>query len=41
MVFIDDNNLIQRGPTAFDFRAILQKRNNSRATSNKMVYKTN
>jgi len=30
----------QRGPTAFDQQAILQKRDNSRDTSNKMMYKT-
>jgi len=30
----------QRGPTTFDFRAILQKCGNSRATPNKMIYKT-
>ena len=29
--------LKQRGPTTSDLRAILQKRNNSRATSNKMM----
>ena len=29
----------QRGPTAFALQAILQKRDNSRATSNKMMYK--
>jgi len=40
MVFIEDNILIQRGPTTFDFQAISQKRENSRATSNKMMYKT-
>jgi len=27
-----------RGPTAFDLRAILQNRDNSRASSNKMMY---
>jgi len=32
--------LDQRGPTTFDQRAILQKCDNSRATSNKMMYKT-
>jgi len=40
MVFIEDNHLIQRGPTTFDLQAILQKRDNSRATSNKTMYKT-
>jgi len=30
----------QRGPTTFDLRATLRKRNNLRATSNKFVYKT-
>jgi len=40
MGFIEDNNLIQRGPTTFDLQAISQKRDNSRATSNKMMYKT-
>jgi len=40
MVFIEDNNWIQRGPTTFDLQAISQKRDNSRATSNKMMYKT-
>jgi len=29
-----------RGPTIFDLRAILQKRDNSRATSNEMMYET-
>jgi len=33
-------DLWQRGPTASDLRTILQKRDNSRATSNKMMYKT-
>ena len=32
--------VFQRGPTTFDLRAILQKCDNSRATSSKMVYKT-
>jgi len=32
--------LQQRGPTTFHLRAILQKRDNSRATSSKMMYKT-
>jgi len=40
MGFVEDNNLIQRGPTTFDLQAISQKRDNSRATSNKMMYKT-
>ena len=40
MVFIEDNNWIQRDPTTFDLQAISQKRDNSRATSNKMMYKT-
>jgi len=30
----------QRGPNTIDLRAILQKRDNSRATSHKMMYKT-
>jgi len=30
----------QRGPTAFDLRAILQKRDNLRVTSNKVMHKT-
>jgi len=30
----------QRGPTTFDLRAILQKRDNLWATSNKIMYKT-
>jgi len=30
----------QRGPTTFDLRAILQKRGNFRATSNKIIYET-
>jgi len=34
------NSLIQRGPTTFYLRAILQKRDNLRAVSNKMMYKT-
>jgi len=29
----------QRGPTTFDLRAILQKRDNSRITANNVVYK--
>jgi len=33
-------NLVQRGPTTFDLQAILQNRDNPRATSNKMMYKT-
>jgi len=32
--------LNQRGPTTFALRAILQKRDNLRVTSNKMMYKT-
>jgi len=32
--------MLQRGPTTFALRAILQKCENSRATSNKMMYKT-
>jgi len=40
MVFIEDNNLIQRGPTTFGLQAISQKRDDSRATSNKIMYKT-
>ena len=32
--------LYQHGPTAFDLQAILQKRDDSRSTSNKLVYKT-
>jgi len=32
--------LDQRGLTALDLRAILQKRDNFRAASNKMMYKT-
>jgi len=40
MVFIEDNDLIQRGPTTFDLQAISQKPDNSQATSNKMMYKT-
>jgi len=32
-------HLYQRGPTSFDRRDILQKRCNSRATSNKMMCK--
>ena len=31
---------IRRGPTTFSLRGILQKHDNSRATSNKMMYKT-
>jgi len=34
------NSLIQRGPTTFYVRAILQKRDNLRATFNKMMFKT-
>jgi len=34
------NKLSQRGPTTFVLWAILQKRDNSRATSNKIMYKT-
>jgi len=30
----------QRGPTTFDLRVILQKRDNFPATSNKIMYKT-
>jgi len=30
----------QHGPATFDLRAILQKRDNSRATSSKMMYET-
>jgi len=30
----------QHGPTTIDLRAILQKCDNSQATSNKMMYKT-
>jgi len=30
----------QRGPTTFDLRVILLKRDNLRPTSNKMMYKT-
>jgi len=33
-------HIYQRGPTASDLRAILQKRDNSRATPSKMMYKT-
>jgi len=40
MIFIEDNNLIQRGPTTFDLQASSQKYDNSRPTSNKMMYKT-
>jgi len=40
MVIIEDNNLFQSGPTTFDLRAVSQKRDNSRDTSNKMMYKT-
>jgi len=32
--------ITQRGPTSFTLRAVLQKRDNLRATSNKMMYKT-
>jgi len=32
--------MLQRGPTTFDLQAILQKRDNLRATSNVMMYKT-
>ena len=32
--------LRQRGPTTFDLRTILQRRQNLWATSNKMMYKT-
>ena len=32
--------LDQRGPTTLDFQAILQKRHNSQATSNKTMYET-
>jgi len=32
--------LIQRGPTSFNQGAIIQKRDKSRVTSNKMMYKT-
>jgi len=31
---------MQRGPTSFDLRAILQKRENLRAISNKAMFKT-
>jgi len=31
---------LQRGPATFYLRAILRKRDNSRATSNKIMYKT-
>jgi len=34
------NNLIQRVSTTFYLRTILQKRDTSRATSNKMMYET-
>jgi len=34
------NSFILRGPTTFYLRAILQKRDNLRAISNKMMYKT-
>jgi len=30
--------ITRRGPTSFNLRAILQKRENLRATSNKMMY---
>jgi len=40
MVVIEDNSLFQSGPTTFDLRAVSQKRDNSRDTSNKMMYKT-
>jgi len=33
-------HVAQRSPTRFDLRAILQKRENLRATSNKMMCKT-
>jgi len=33
-------DIIQRGPTTFDLLAILQKRDNLWATSNKRKYKT-
>ena len=33
------HSLVQRGPNAFDLRVILPKRDNSRATSSKMMYK--
>ena len=36
----EGNHLKQRGPTAFDLLAILQKRDNSQATSSKLMYKT-
>jgi len=34
------HSLVQRGPNAFDLRVILPKRDNSRATSSKMMYNT-
>jgi len=34
------DKLHQRGPTTLGLRIILRKRENSRATSNKMMYKT-
>jgi len=34
------HHLGQRGPATLDLRAILQKRDNLRATSNEMKYKT-
>jgi len=37
---LSEYNSIKHGPTTFDLRAILQKRDNLRATSNKMIYKT-
>jgi len=40
MVFVEDNNLIQCGRTTSDHQTISQKRDNSRATSNEMMYKT-
>jgi len=40
MQWIITDLLVQHGPTTFDLRAILQKRDNSRATFNKMMYKT-
>ena len=37
---VPSSAMVQRGPTTFYLRAILQRRDNSRATSNKMMYET-
>ena len=40
LAVLDHPALNQRSPTAFDLRVILQKSDNLRATSNKIMYKT-